>query len=408
MLRLLDLSPLRDDPAFRGLWASTTWQMLGGQVSAFAILFQMWETTGSTLMTGAVGLVVGAATVAFGLWGGALADRRDRRTLMVIANVGALLCAVALVVQALANVTSPVVLLALAAGQAGSVALGQPARRAMVPDILPRDRIGAGIALSYASFHGSMLVGPVIAGGLTGIAGLAESYVLVLLAFWLAFPGLRRLPRTEEAGGQPNPEGDGILAGLTTITARPILRGTLLTDLAAMLMAMPVALFPALNEVRFEGAPETLGLFLAALAAGGVAATALSGGVSAHPRPGKIQLIAAATWGVALLGAGLVPNGWATLACIAAAGAADTVAAMTRATIVQLSCPPKLRGRVVAAEQVVGIAAPQVGNFRAGALGTILPIGVALAAGGALCAVSVLVIARTHPSLTKFRVEDTT
>lgn len=408
MLRLLDLSPLRNDPAFRGLWASTTWQMLAGQVSAFAVLFQMWEATGSTLMTGAVGLVVGAATVAFGLWGGALADRWDRRTLMLGANAGAMLCAVWLVVQSLAGTTSPTLLLALAAGQAGSIALGQPARRAMVPDLLPRDRIGAGIALSYASFHGSMLLGPAVAGGLTGMAGLAGSYVLVLLAFGLAFPGLRRLPRTARAGGLPDPQRDGPLAGLRAIAARPILRGTLLTDLAAMLLAMPVALFPALNEVRFDGAPETLGFFLAALAAGGVAATALSGGVSAQPRPGKTQLMAAASWGMALVGAGLVPNGWATLACIAVAGAADTVAAMTRATIVQLSCPSEIRGRVVAAEQVVGIAAPQVGNCRAGALGAVLPVGVALAAGGALCAITVLVIARTHPCLTKLRVQDTT
>lgn len=275
----------------------------------------------------------------------------------------------------------------------------------MVPDLLPRERIGAGIALSYASFHGSTLVGPAVAGLLAGAVGVTGCYALVLIAFALSFHGLRALPRTpkRESGA-----GDGPLSGLRAIRARPPLRGTLLTDLAAMLLAMPVSLFPALNEARFGGAPETLGLFLSALAAGGIVATVLSGAVARHPRPGAVQLIAAAAWGLALAGAGLAANGWATIVFIAAAGAADTVAAMTRATIVQLSCPPEVRGRVVAAEQVVGIAAPQLGNFRAGTLGAAMPPGLAMALGGGACIIAVAAIAWSHPGLVRFRATDPT
>lgn len=102
-LRPLDLSPLRGDPAFRRLWASTSWQILGGQVSAFAILYQMWEMTGSSLMTGTVGLAVAVPTAVCGLWGGALADRQDKRLLMVVANAAAVLCTLALLTQAAAE-----------------------------------------------------------------------------------------------------------------------------------------------------------------------------------------------------------------------------------------------------------------------------------------------------------------
>jgi len=119
-----------------------------------------------------------------------------------------------------------------------------------------------------------------------------------------------------------------------------------------------------------------------------------------------LQLGAALLWGLALLFAGLVQSGWLTLACLAVAGAADTVAVMTRGVIVQLSCKREMRGRVMAAEQIVGIAAPQVGNFRAGAMAAVLPPGVALAGGGLLCVAAVIAVAVSHPRLVRFRTTD--
>ncbi|MGB3473128.1 MAG: MFS transporter [Erythrobacter sp.] len=405
LFRPLNVAPLCDNPAFRRLWAGSSWQVLGGQVLAFAILYQMWEMTGSTLMSGAVGMTLAVPMVVFGIWGGVLADTQDRRALILIANLGTILFALCLVGQALIGWNSPAFLLTLAAAQAGSLAIGQPSRKAMIPDLLTRGQLGEGIALTHASFQVAMLVGPALAGVLAGIWGVAGCYALGTLAFALAFYGLLALPKTphrSDAG-----ENDSrAMAGLRAIWKQEPLRGSLLTDLAAMLLAMPIALFPALNEARFGGTPETLGLFLSALAAGGIMAMLLSGAVTRHPRQGVIQIGAAALWGLAVAAAGFVETEWATLVCLAAAGAADTVAAITRGAVVQLSCAPEMRGRVLAAEQVVGVAAPQIGNFGAGSMGAVLPPGVVLACGGVLCIVAVTGIAITHPALRHFRGAD--
>lgn len=406
MIRLVDISPLRGNPVFRRFWTGTSLQTLGAQFSAFAVLYQMWDMTRSPLMTGLVGLTLAVPMVIFGLWGGVLADRGDRRRLILLANLGAFSFALLLFLQAVAAWNSPSLLLVLAALQAASFAIGQPARKAMIPDLLPRDKVGAGIALSHASFQAAMLGGPALAGAIAAIWGVAGCYAGEALVFALAFRGLASLPVI------PLPRGDGerslirLIAGFRAIWRHPPLRGALLADLAAMTLAMPVALFPALNEARFGGSPGTLGLFLSAMAAGGIVTTLFSGGITRHPRQGLLQLGAALLWGVALLSAGLVQSGWLTLACLAVAGAADTVAVMTRGVIVQLSCAREMRGRVMAAEQIVGIAAPQLGNFRAGAMASFLPPGVALAGGGLLCVAAVIAVAVSHPRLVHFRTTD--
>lgn len=405
MIRVIDLSPLTGNRAFRHLWMGASFQTLGNQFTAFAVLYQMWELTRSPLMTGAVGLTLAVPMVIFGLWGGVLADTRERRALILVSNFGSVIFALALLGQAAANWNSPQLLLAFAAGQAACTAIGQPARKALILFVLPAEKVAAGIAVSQGSFQIAMLGGPALAGLIAGALGIAGCYAAQAIAFGLAFLGLWRLPsipplQTKEGMGKR------LAAGFLAIRENSTLRGTLLADLAATALAMPIALFPALNQERFGGTPETLGLFLSAIAVGGIAATAFSGGITRHHRQGTVQLYAIALWGMALIVAGLVSSGWVTLACLTVAGAADTVAVVARGSIVQLSCAPDIRGRVLAAEQISGTAAPQVGNFRSGAMAAIMPPGLSLALGGLLCVVSVAAIAKSHPKLMSFRPDD--
>lgn len=405
MIRVIDLSPLTGSRAFRHLWMGTSVQTLGNQFTAFAVLYQMWELTRSPLMTGAVGLTLAVPMIIFGLWGGVLADTRERRSLILLSNFGSVIFALALLGQAAANSDSPQLLLALAGGQAACTAIGQPARKALIPFILPAEKVAAGIAVSQGSFQFAMLGGPALAGLIAGAFGIAGCYVAQAIAFGLAFLGLWRL-RSIPPLQTKERMGKRLLVGFLAIRENSALRGTLLADLAATALAMPIALFPALNQERFGGTPETLGLFLSAIAVGGIAATAFSGGITRHHRQGAVQLYAIALWGMALTVAGLVSSGWVTLACLTVAGAADTVAVVARGSIVQLSCAPDIRGRVLAAEQIAGTAAPQVGNFRSGAMAAIMPPGLSLAIGGLLCVVSVVAIAKSHPKLMSFRPGD--
>jgi MFS family permease len=164
-------------------------------------------------------------------------------------------------------------------------------------------------------------------------------------------------------------------------------------------LSMPISLFPLVNAERFGDDPGTLGLFLTAVAVGDVAASVLSGAFTRLPRPGLVMLGGSASWGAALALFGLAPDTWTGFAFLAVAGVADTVAVVSRSTIVQTHTPNDLLGRVGAAEQIVGQAGPDLGNLRGGLLADVTSGAAALVLGGLLCVGAVALVAATTPGL---------
>jgi predicted MFS family arabinose efflux permease len=202
------------------------------------------------------------------------------------------------------------------------------------------------------------------------------------------------------------PEGElsrpglrGVLDGLSFMVRNPMVRGALLTDLAATVLSMPISLFPLVNAEQFGNNPRTLGLFLTAIAVGGVLASMFSGAFTRLPRPGLVMLGGSAVWGAALALFGVSSNPWIGLAFLALAGGADTVSVVSRGTIVQLHTPNALLGRVAAAEQIVGQAGPDVGNMRGGLVAGLTSGMTALVSGGLLCVAAVSLIGATAPAL---------
>lgn len=401
---LLDLRPLRASRDYRRLWAGTSLSGVGLQLTTVAVLFQVWELTGSPLWTGMIGLAHGVPMIAFGLVGGTLADAVDRRTLVRWTTIGQVLSAAALAGQALAGLDSLALVLGLVAVQAGCSALGAPAGRTFVPRLLPRHLVPAGIALQMVAFQAAMLVGPAVGGLVIARWGVAVCYLVNALTFLVSLYGVWRLPSMRPEGEAARPGPRAALDGLRVIGRRPALRGSFVTDLFATVLAMPVALFPVVNEIRFGGDPRTLGLFLTAVAVGGVTAGLFSGAVTRAPRLGSVQLVAAAVWGAALAGFGLTGPVWLALGMLAVAGAADTVSVTTRAALVQLDTPDSHRGRVSSVEHIVGVAGPDLGNVRAGLVAGAIGAPLALVVGGVGCVVGVAAVALTTPSLRRYRV----
>ncbi|MFD6417639.1 MFS transporter [Streptomyces sp. NPDC060194] len=398
----LDTRPLRGSSAFRALWIGTSASQLGAQAANVAVLAQVWDLTRSPVATGAIGLATGLPMVLFGLLGGTLADAFDRRTVVRATTTGQLLAAVGLFAQAVANEPDIVMLFVLVAASASCSALGAPARRTFPARLLPRDQVAAGLALNSVSFQAAMLVGPAAAGAVIARWGFGAAYAAQAVAVAISMAALAGLPpvRPEGAGehrSRPERGGWGV------VLRRPTLWGALATDLAAVLLAMPVALFPLVNEARFGGDPRTLGLFLSAVAVGGITAGLLSGAVTRLPRAGLVQLTAACVWGLALACFGLAGPLWLALACLAVAGAADTVSVVTRGTLVQLETPDASRGRVSSVEHVIGVAAPELGNFRAGAVASAGGAAVALVAGGLSAVVAIVLIAAVNRPLRTYR-----
>lgn len=400
--RLTDVRPLRSSPAFRRLWVGNSLSAVGGQLAVVAVLHQVWQLTGSPLWVGMIGLAQAVPMVIFGLVGGSLADALDRRRLVLSTTTGQLLAACLLAAQALTGLGSLAVVLALVAVQSACTALGAPARRTFAVRLLDEGQVSAGIALNHLSFQLAMLVGPVVAGLVAVRWGVGVCYALDAVTFGAAFYGVLRLPSLRPSGAVAAPGLRAVIDGWRFVGHRQVLRGALLTDVLATVLAMPVALFPAINEAKFGGSAATLGLFLSAVAVGGILAGVGSGTVSRARRPGAVMFVAAAVWGTGLACFGLAPSLWVALAFLAVAGAADTVSVISRGSILQLATPDSHRGRVSAAEHIVGVSGPDLGNVRGGIVADATSVTFAVVSGGVLCLVGVAVVAAGHPQLRGF------
>ncbi|MFY1677619.1 MULTISPECIES: MFS transporter [unclassified Streptomyces] len=405
-IRPPDIRPLRESRPFRDLWIGTSASQLGSQIAALATLAHVWDLTSSPLATGAIGLATAVPTVATAMLGGTLADTLDRRTLARASAAGQLLVAATLYAWAASDVRGVAPLFVLSAAGSACAALGAPARRALPARLLPADRVAAGLALTHASFQSAILVGPPLAGLVIAHAGFAGAHALHAGTAAISLFSTTRLPSLRP---EPLPTGArrGRWAAGRLILRRPALRGCLATDAAATLMAMPISLFPLVNEARFGGDPRTLGLFLSALAAGGVTAGLLSGTVTRSRRAGAAQLAAAGAWCLALAGFALAEPLWAALGFLALAGAADTVSVVARAAVIQSETPDAYRGRVGAVEHVVGVAGPELGNFRGGLLASATSAPVALVLGSVSAALVITVVAVRNAPLRGHRLPAT-
>lgn len=399
MRLLADTRPLRTNPVFRRLWIGTSLSTLGGQLGSFAIVFHVWETTGSPAAVGTISIAIALPLVLSALVGGSLADTMDRRRLALLTTIGQIAVSLVIVALLLSGAAALWAMFGLVAAGSALSAVGGPVRRALIPRLLPAGQVPAGLALNHVSFQAAMLGGPALAGLITAYWGVTACVALDALTFFAALYGLLGLPVMRPDGPPTAPGARGVWQAARFVARTPAVGGAFLCDLLATTLAMPIALFPVVNGERFGGAPQTLGLFVTALGVGGLVASAGSGSVTRSRHPGRMLLAAGTVWGAALAGVGFAHSLVVALLLVAAAGAADTIAVIARGTIVQLGTPDAYRGRVSAMEHVVGAAGPHLGNVRAGLVAGLSSVGVAFVTGGALCVLALGAVAALVPSL---------
>jgi MFS family permease len=399
----MDIRPLRESPHFRRLWVGTGLSTLGTQMTRFAVALQVYTLTGSSLAVGSVGIATVIPSILFGLVGGAVADAVDRRKLVLLTTGGLAVVSVVFAAQAFAELGQLWLLYVLVAVQSVLTSLNSPARRTFNPRLLRPDQLPAAAALMMFTFHVSSTAGPALAGLFAALWGLKVLYLIDALTFVATLYGVFRLPGMKPEGGTTRPGLRSIGEGIGYVRRNKVLSGAFLADLNATVLAMPFALFPAINAEHFGGAAQTLGLLTAAPAVGGLLGSALSGRIGDVARPGRAMLITGMVWGASLAGFGLVPNLWLALALLAVAGVADSISMIFSASIVQVATPDRYRGRVSAAEFVIGTGGPQLGNFRAGVVGSLTSSAVSAVSGGLSCVVGAALVWVALPAFTRYR-----
>ena len=388
----VDLRPLRGSRDFRLLWVAGTVFYLGGMVSYVAIPFQIYDLTGSNFAVGAVGLVELVPLIVFGLYGGALADHVDRRRLLVVTGVAQVLLTGALAVNAFLDRPNLVVVFVIAAFLSAASSLQRPSREALLPRTVEHDQITAANALFSLGMQLGVLVGPAIGGLLIAFVGIGWCFVVDVTGLTIAtalFFSMGSYPHVDET---TPPSLRGIGEGLRYALARRDLLGTYLVDIAAMLLAMPVVLFPALAQEVFSR-PALLGPLYSAETVGALLAAALSGWTSRVHLHGRAIVVAAAAYGACIGVAGLAPSIWVVLVFLALAGAADQISAVFRGTIWNQTIPDGMRGRLAGIEMLSYSLGPLGGQVRAGVVADLWTVRGSIASGGFACVIGVTLTA---------------
>jgi MFS family permease len=409
---LADLTPLRESPAFRRLWAGSTLSAIGGAMTSFALTLQVWDLTRSTVAVGLVALASLLPLLAAGLLGGALIDAADPRRL-TLGCTGALAALSALLtVQAWLGLDQVGLLYGLAALQSAFGAVNAPARRSLTTALLPARQQAPAQALQRISFQVMMIAGPALAGLVAGAPhlGLRGCYLIDTVSFGCALYGVGSLPASLASGNSPPGHSERTLlssvsAGFSFIGRTPVLTGAFLTDICATFFGLPTSLFPALNAERFGGDPRTLGLFTAAVGVGGMVTAVLSGPLKHVTRQGAAMLVGATIWGAAFAVFAIAHSLWLTLLALAVAGAADTITVVARGTIVSIVTPAAFRGRVMAADYVVGAGGPQLGSVEAGAVGSLTTPVISALSGGLLVIACTAAIALALPAFRRYHLQ---
>jgi MFS family permease len=401
----LDLTPLRTSRDYRLVFIGGSISGFGSFITYVTIPFQVAAITNDPLMVGLLGLCELVPLLVMAFVGGALADFLDRRLLVRGAEFAqAALCGV-LLINALSDRPHLWLLYVVAALTASVDGLQRPALDAMVPRLVRPEQIPATMALQSLGMQIAQLGGPALAGVLIATVDLEWVYAFDLATFAVSLLCLTLVRAVPPPPDAERPSLRSVATGLRYARGRPELLGTYLVDINAMFFGMPQALYPFLATQL--GGPKILGLLYAAPAVGSLLATLASGWTARVHRHGLMVILAAAAWGVGIVGVGLSDMLWLTLVCLAFAGGADMISGIFRAIIWSQTIPDHLRGRLAGIEMLSYTTGPLLGQLRSGAMArTRLGVSGSIWVGGVLCIVGTVALAAALPRFVRYNGAD--
>jgi MFS transporter, ENTS family, enterobactin (siderophore) exporter len=399
----IDIAPLRDSRDYRRLFFGRFVSMGGSALATTAANWQVYGLTHSSLAVGLLTLAAGSGMFIGLLTGGMLADRHDRRTVLMAVLLPQAGLALLLMANSLLGRPHLWPLYALTFGIGMLSGLSSPASTAATPALVGEHRLAAAAALNATASQLGQLGGPALAGLLIAGPGVAACYAIdacCFVVFAVALLAVRPMPPVTRA---ERPGLRSLAAGFRYVRNNGVVGGMLLVDTNAMLFGMPSALFPALASQHFHGGPDTYGLLVAAPGLGAMVGAATSGWTGRLRRPGIVVIGAGLVWGAAIAGFGLVHSLPVALVFLALAGAGDLISEVLRNALLQRYTPDALRGRVSSLYLAQVTGAPAVGNVEAGAVARLVGLDFSVVSGGLACVAGALVLGALIPALRNAR-----
>jgi len=403
---LVDISPLRSSRQYRLLFSGQVISLLGRQLTVVAAPVQVFQMTDSTLAVGLLGLAQFPALVIGSLIGGSLGDALDRRRLLLTTQLLMAATTAGLGINAMMDQPSVAAVFVLTSANAAFSGIDSPSRSAMLPRLVGRDLLPAAFSLQILMFQSANAAGPLLAGLIIADWSLAAAFWLDSITFLVAFIFVFRMLPMKPEGGGTKAGVRSIVDGLKFVASKEQLRGAFVIDINAMVFGMPRALFPEMGLSTFGGTASTVGLLYAAPAAGALLMGLTSGWVGRIRLAGRATVWAVVAWGLAIAAFGFTTSLVLALVFLAIAGGADAVSAVFRNTIVQLSTPDRLRGRISSVQMAVVAGGPRLGDAEAGIVGSAFSPRVAAWTGGFASAIGALIVGAALPIFRSFDTKD--
>jgi MFS family permease len=400
------LSPLRHRD-FRLFWTGLLLSSVGSQFTTVAMAWQIYELTDSPLQIGLIGLARAVPQMAILLFGGLLADAMNRRRLLMLTQASLFGVSGALALLTLAGSATPLRLYVATMFLALFSSLETPSRQAIVSNLVPREDLSRALAMHSSQRQIAVIAGPSVAGLVLAFAGPALCYAVDAFS-WLIMLAALALIRTRlpERGGWRTVSLNALGAGLRFVWRHPVIFPLLVMDFGANIFGTVRALLPVFARDILLVGPEGLGVLYAASAVGSLLGAVGFSLVGRTSRAGRWILGGVTVYGVCVILFAQSQSFWLSVICLIGYGIGDTISAILRATINQLSTPDELRGRMASIHSLFTNSGPQLGQFQAGALASLFSAEIAATSGGLIILLIVAVLALGFPKVREYRIAE--
>ena len=353
---------------------------------------------------GLTGLARAVPGLAFTLVAGAMADRVDRRKLLLVTQSTMALNAVALALAAYLGVANLAIVLVASAVQSAAFAFDNPSRQSMVPRIVPMAFLPSAIGLQSAAFNAASIIGPLAAGVLYAPIGVPGLLAVNALSFIAILGALKVMPAMPPAGTASHSIFGSVVQGARYVRANPVLVWILVVSGTVFVAAGPTsALLPALaGETLFAGM-SWLALLLGAMGFGAFSGAVVVMNVGRIRSLGTVFVAAATLNGLMLVAFALSVDPYVALVFAYLTGLTGTLMAGMGNNMLQATTDDAYRGRVMSVWAILFIGLMPIGQLALGALGSLLGIHAALAIGGTVAFASGLYVMLRVPAIREWR-----
>jgi MFS family permease len=384
---------------FRLLWAGSFTSSVGTWMQSVAQAWLLLTISGNPQYLAWADALQQAPFLALSLVGGVLADRMDRRRILLLSQVVQLSSAFLLAYLVYTNRVEVWIILALSLTVGVAQSFGGPAYQALVPTLVDKEDVPNAVALNSIQFNLARVIGPVLAGAAFATLGAAACFGLNGLSFFAVIVALLFLRRGAPTGVAVGSVLENLKAGLAAANNDKALRGLIGLSFIGSLCAFPLLTFlPVFAKDVFKGDVKVLSYFLAVFGLGAVVGAVGTAGFGHVKRRGAVAVSMQMTLGAVMIGFSLSRSKWLSLALLFCAGAALMIVFAMFMTLVQTNVDDALRGRVVSVYSLAFRGAMPLGSVIAGFLVGIMPTPWVLAGNGLLLMlVGTTVFLRNHP-----------